>query len=98
MLFSYFIIKKDTIIDRANETKNFIPKYDFFGIPSSKSDLLIGNIVIKIIHQTIKSKNKNFILKICVLTIQALMKNFYYKFFLKLPLLTRLVNFHLSPP
>ena len=61
MLFSYFIIKKDTTIDRANETKNFIPKYDFFGIPSSKSDLLIGNIVIKITHQIIKSKNKNLL-------------------------------------
>ena len=48
--------------------------------------------------QRVKSKNKNFISKICVLTIQALMKNFYYKFFLKLPLLTRLANFHLSPP
>ena len=77
MLFSYFIIKKDTIIDRANETKNFIPKYDFFGIPSSKSDLLIGNIVMKITHQKIKNKNKNFISMICVSTTQALKRNFY---------------------
>ena len=70
-------MKKDTIIDKANEIKNLAPKYDFLGIPSSNSDLLIGNIVKKITHQIIKSKNKNFISMICVSTTQALKRNFY---------------------
>ena len=81
-IFNIPIFKVDHIKDaifllKANEIKNLAPKYDFLGIPSSNSDLLIGNIVMKITHQIIKSKNKNFISMICVSTIQALKRNFY---------------------
>jgi len=45
------------------EIKDFNIKYDFFGIPSSNCDLLMGKIIIKIIHQLMNKKNKNFISK-----------------------------------